>query len=64
MADLWGSHLRYLLVIYELRRIKPDVGTQDIAKTLNCSKASVAGQFAQCINVRRNLPEPGQQAEY
>ena len=41
MAELRESHLRYLLAIYELGRIKPDVGTQDIAKTLNCSKASV-----------------------
>ena len=41
MAQLRESHLRYLLAIYELGRIKPDVGTQDIAKTLNCSKASV-----------------------
>ena len=41
MAELRESHLRYLLAIYELERIKPDVGTQDIAKALNCSKASV-----------------------
>ena len=41
MAELRESHLRYLLVIYELGRIQPDVGTQNIAKTLNCSKASV-----------------------
>ena len=38
---LSGIMLRYLLVIYELGRIQPDVGTQDIAKTLNCSKATV-----------------------
>ena len=41
MAELRESHLRYLLTIYELGQIKPDVGIQDIAKTLNCSKASV-----------------------
>ena len=41
MAELRESHLRYLLAIYELGRLMPDVGTQDIAKNLNCSKASV-----------------------
>ena len=41
MAELRESHLRYLLAIYELGQIKPDVGTQDIAKALDCSKASV-----------------------
>ena len=40
MAELRETHLRYLLVIYELGRGKPDVGIQDIAKTLGCSKAS------------------------
>lgn len=41
MAELREAHLRYLLAIYELGKRKPDVGTQDIAKALNCSKASV-----------------------
>lgn len=41
MAELREAHLRYLLAVYELGRSKPDVGTLDIAKTLNCSKASV-----------------------
>lgn len=41
MAELREAHLRYLLAIYELERIKPDVGTQAVAKALNCSKASV-----------------------
>ena len=34
MAELRESHLRYLLAVYELGRIMPDVGTQDIAKAL------------------------------
>ena len=41
MAELREAHLRYLLAIYELGRNDPDVGTQSVAKTLNCSKASV-----------------------
>ena len=41
MAELRESHLRYLLTIYELGRVKPDVGIQDIAKTLNYSKAPI-----------------------
>ncbi len=40
MAELRETHLRYLLAIYELGRGKSDVGIQDIAKTLGCSKAS------------------------
>ncbi|MDE7260567.1 MAG: MarR family transcriptional regulator [Oscillospiraceae bacterium] len=41
MAELREAHLRYLLAIYELSRSNPDVGTQAVAKALNCSKASV-----------------------
>lgn len=41
MAELREAHLRYLLAIYELGRNDPDVGTQAVAKALNCSKASV-----------------------
>lgn len=41
MAELREAHLRYLLAIYELGRNDPDVGTQSVAKALNCSKASV-----------------------
>lgn len=41
MAELREAHLRYLLAIYELSRNDPDVGTQAVAKALNCSKASV-----------------------
>ena len=36
MAELREAQLRYLLAIYELGRIRPDVGTQDIAKAMNC----------------------------
>lgn len=41
MAELREAHLRYLLAIYELGKDSPDVGIQDVAKALNCSKASV-----------------------
>ena len=41
MAELREAQLRYLLAIYELGRNSPDVGTQAVAKALNCSKASV-----------------------
>lgn len=41
MAELREAHLRYLLAIYELGKSTPDVGTQAVAKALNCSKASV-----------------------
>lgn len=41
MAELRESHLRYLLAIYELGQTMLDVGTQDIAKTLGYTKASV-----------------------
>ena len=41
MAELREAHLRYLLAIYELGKSNPDVGTQAVAKALNCSKASV-----------------------
>ncbi|MBP3508394.1 metal-dependent transcriptional regulator [Oscillibacter sp.] len=50
--ELRKSHLRYLLVIYELGRIKPDTGIADIAKALDCSKASVT-------NMMSNLMEMG-----
>ena len=39
MAELREAHLRYLLAIYELGKSTPDVGTQAVAKALNCSKA-------------------------
>ena len=41
MAELRDSHLRYLLAIDELGKSTPDMGTQAVAKALNCSKASV-----------------------
>ena len=41
MAELREAHIRYLLAIYELGKSNPDVGIQAVAKTLNCSKASV-----------------------
>lgn len=42
MAGLREARLRCLLAIYELGRGKPDVGIQDIARALSCSKASVS----------------------
>ena len=36
MAELREAHLRYLLAIYELGKSTPDVGTQAVAKALNC----------------------------
>ena len=44
--ELRVSHLRYLLVIYELGQTKPDVGTADIAKAMDCSKASVTNMMS------------------
>ena len=46
MAELREAHLRYLLAIYELGRNDPDVGIQAVAKSLNCSKASVTKMMA------------------
>lgn len=54
MAELREAHLRYLLAIHELGWIKPDVGTQDIAKTLGCAKASVTKMAG--ILMEMNLP--------
>ena len=46
MAELREAHLRYLLAIYELGKSNPDVGTQAVAKALNCSKTSVTKMMA------------------
>ena len=51
MAELREAHLRYLLAIYELGRNKPDVGTQDIAKAMNCSKASVTKMMSMLMDM-------------
>ena len=53
MAELREVHLRYLLAIYELSRSNPDVGTQAVAKALDCSKASVTKMAANLMD--RNL---------
>lgn len=50
--ELRESHLRYLLVIYELGQTGPNVGTANVAKALHCSKASVT-------NMMSNLMEAG-----
>lgn len=39
--ELTETHLRYLLAIYDLGRITPDVGAVEIAKVLHVSKPSV-----------------------
>ena len=51
MAELRESHLRYLLAIYELGKSTPDVGTQAVAKALNCSKASVTKMMATLMDM-------------
>ena len=50
--ELRESHLRYLLVIYELGQTKPDVGTAEIAKALGCSKASVTNMMSTLMELR------------
>ena len=51
MAELRESHLRYLLAIYELGKSTPDVGTEAVAKALNCSKASVTKMMATLMDM-------------
>lgn len=51
MAELRESHLRYLLAIFELGKSTPDVGTQAVAKALNCSKASVTKMMATLMDM-------------
>lgn len=41
MAEVREAHLRYLLAIYELGKHNSEVGIQDVAKDLQCSKAAV-----------------------
>ncbi len=51
MAGLREAHLRYLLATYELGKSTPDVGTQAVAKALNCSKASVTKMMATLMDM-------------
>ena len=51
MAELREAHLRYLLALYELGKSTPDVGTQAVAKALNCSKASVTKMMATLMDM-------------
>lgn len=46
MVELREAHLRYLLAIYELGKGGSEVGIQDVAKSLSCSKASVTKMMA------------------
>ena len=46
MAELRETHLRYLLAVYELGKTGSEVGIQDVAKALSCSKASVTNMMA------------------
>ena len=50
--ELRESHLRYLLVIYELGQTAMEVGTADIAKTLVCSKASVTKMMPNLMDMK------------
>ena len=49
--ELREAHLRYLLMIYELGRAKPEVGIADIARALHCSKASVTKMMANLMEL-------------
>ena len=57
MAELREAHLRYLLAIYELGKSTPDVGTQAVAKALNCSKASVTKMMATLMDMNLMVRE-------
>ena len=46
MAELRETHLRYLLAVYELGKTGSEVGIQNVAKALSCSKASVTNMMA------------------
>ena len=43
--SLRGPHLRYLLAVYELGQRRPAVGTTDVARQLERSKASVTNMM-------------------
>ena len=51
MAVLREAHLRYLPAIYKLGKSNPNVGTQAVAKALNCSKASVTKMMATLMDM-------------
>ena len=51
MAGLREAHLRYLPAIYKLGKSNPNVGTQAVAKALNCSKASVTKMMATLMDM-------------
>ena len=52
MVELRETHLRYLLAIYELGKTGSEVGIQNIAKTLNCSKASVTNMMTVLMDMK------------
>ena len=49
--EIRTSHLRYLLTIYELSQERMDVGTADIAKAIDCSKASVTHMMSNLMEM-------------
>ena len=49
--EIRTSHLRYLLAIYELSREKMDIGIADIAKAMDCSKASVTNMMSHLMEM-------------
>ena len=61
--EIRTSHLRYLLTIYELSQERMDVGTADIAKAIDCSKASVTHMMSNLMEMgllvreRQNLSD-------
>lgn len=49
--EIRTSHLRYLLTIYELSQERMDVGTADIAKAIDYSKASVTHMMSNLMEM-------------
>ena len=49
--ELRRSYLRYLLAIYELTRSQLDIGIVDIAKAMDCSKASVTNMMSNLMDM-------------
>ena len=50
--EIRTSHLRYLLAIYELSRKRMDIGIADIAKAMDCSKASVTHMMSNLMEMK------------
>lgn len=50
--EIRTSHLRYLLVLYELGQERMDIGIADIAKAMDCSKASVTHMMSNLMEMK------------